>query len=850
VLYDILGDVRTAIRQLGKTPGFALGAVAVLALGIGLNAAVFGVFHALVFAGRPFAEPSQIVQLYSRHSKEPDSYRPFSYGAYEVANGRRDVFTGVAAHNLDMVGVREASGGDPRRTFAAFVSGNYFEVLGVPIVRGRSFTADEARAGSQAPVAIASHVYWQRSGRDPQIIGRSITINERPVTIVGVAPPGFTGTMMVFGPELFLPLGLHDILGSDLDRAIDRGPKALADPSSFVVFLVGRLAPGTTVETAAPRLPAAAAAMAEAFPAQYADYELSLAPLPRFGTSTNPMDESALSLVALVFIGMTAAVLLIVCLNLASVVVARGQARRREFAVRLALGSGRLRIIRQLMIEALVLGALGALGGVLLGLPAIEMFLTTLLARLPVSLAVDAGTTTGTVIGGLTFGVAAALMFALGPALRQSRDGGLGDLKHQLGDDAPSRRRWLKYPLVTAQVALSLGLLVAAGLLVRFARDGIAVDVGVEADDTLLVDVDASLSGVDEARGLAMYAAVEDRLRALPDVEAASLGVTVPFGSVRFGESVRRAGTRPAPGSTPATPEEGQSFGASSNAVGAEYFEAMGLRIVRGRSFTDTEAQRAGAPKVAIVNDALARKLWPGGDAVGQMVHVGDDSEREPGAEPASLEIVGVVSTLNDNLFSKEPGLNLYVPFAQQYRSGAFLHVRPRAGVAAGFTDRVRAAMREAAPALPIFGVTTFGAHLRSSIEFWGLKALASVATSVGLFAAVIALIGVYGAKAYAVSRRSREIGVRLAVGASPSGVRSMILGEALKAGAIGVVLGSALGLAIGRALAAVFVDLAGFDVWIATLAPSLLLAACGAAAWVPALRASRLDPASVLRAE
>jgi len=850
VLHDIVGDVRTAMRQLRRTPGFALGAVAVLSLGIGLNAAVFGVFHALVFAGRPFADPSQLVQLYSRHSKEPDSYRPFSYGAYEIANARRDAFAGVAAHRLDMVGVREPSGGDPRRTFAAFVSGNYLEVLGIPIVRGRGFTPDEARAGSQAPVAIASHVYWQRTGRDPNIIGRTVTVNERPVTIVGVTPPGFTGTMMVFGPELFLPLGLHDVLGSDLTREGGEGRRTLADPSAFDLYLVGRLARGLTVESATPRLPATAAAMADAYPAQYGEQELSIAPLPRFGTSTSPMNESALSLVAAVFIGMTSAVLLIVCLNLASVVVARGQARRREFAIRLALGSGRLRIIRQLMTEALVLGTLGALGGVMIGLPAIEALLTTLLSRLPVSLAVDAGTTTGTLIGGFTFGIAAAVMFALGPALRQSRDGGFGELKHQLGEEARAKRRWLKYPLVTAQVALSLGLLVAAGLLVRFAREGIAVEVGVDADETLLIDIDAALAGVDETRGLAMYAAVEERLRALPDVEAASLGATVPFGSVRYGEAVRRAGTRPAAGSKPATPEEGRSFGATANAVGAEYFEAMGLRILRGRAFTDVEARQAGAPRVAIVNDVLARRLWPDGDAVGQMVHLGDDPPAGSGRNPANVEIVGVVSTLNDSLFAKEPGRNIYVPFAQQYRSGAYLHVRPRSGTGEGFAGRVRAAIRDAAPTLPVFGATTFGAHLRSSVEFWGLKALASMAMGVGLFAAVIALIGVYGSKAYAVSRRAREIGIRLAVGASPAGVRAMVLGEALEAGAIGVVVGSAIGLGVGRALAAVFVDLAGFDIWIATLTPLLLLGACGAAAWVPARRASRLNPANLLRAE
>lgn len=844
MLRDLAGDLRMSLRQLAKTPGFTAAAITVLALGIGLNAGVFGLFHALVFAGRPFAHPDQIVQLYSRHQKEPDSYRAFSHGAYTVVAARGDVFAGVAAHNLDLVGVRDQAGDEPRRTFAAFVSANYFQVLGVPVVRGRAFTDDEARPGSQAPVAIASHVLWTRLGADPSLVGRTIVVNEHPVTIVGVTPPGFTGTMMVFGPELFLPLGLHDLVGSDLERT----HQALAHPSAFALFLVGRLNAGLAVDAAQARLAPAAAAMAEAFPAQYRDRELSVAPLPRFGTSTSPSNESAVAVVAIVFLGLTAAVLLIVCLNLASVVVARGQARRREFAIRLALGGGRFRIVRQLMIEALVLGLAGAVGGVLLGLPAVDAFIATVLSRLPVSLGVQAGTTTATVAGGVAFGVVAALLFALGPALRQSRADGLADLKHQLGDEAPTRRRWLRYPLVTTQIALSLCLLVAAGLLVRFARDGTAVEIGVDADDTLLVDADAALAGYDEARGLALFGAVLPRLQAMPDVEAAGVGVTVPFGTVRLGASVRRAGTRPAPGERPSTPAAGQSFAVTSNAVTGGYMAAMGLRLLRGRSFSDTEALVSGGPQVAIVDEALARKLWPDGDALGQSIHTERDDD--PGVEPVAVEIVGIVSSMNDNLFSKAPQGTLFLPFAQQYRGGLYFHVRPRPGAAPGFADRVRAAIRQAAPALPVFAAQTFSAHLQRSLEFWGLKALARVATAVGAFAALIALVGVYGAKAYAVSRRSRELGVRLAVGATPGSLTAMIVVEALRVGAVGVAAGTLLGLGVGQVLAAVFVDLAGFDARVSVAAPVLLLAACAVAAWVPARRASEVDPSTVLRAD
>ncbi len=844
---DIIGDVRTSLRQLARTPGFTAGAVAVLALGIGLNAAVFSLSHALVFAGRPFTDPDRIVQLYSRHTKEPDSYRAFNYGAYRVIDDHRNVLSGVAAHTMSMVGVRSAATADPRRTFAGFVSGNYFEVLGVRVAAGRAFTADEARPGSQALVAIASDAYWRKSGGHAAFLGTTLSVNERPVTVVGIAPPGFTGTMMVFGPELFLPLGAYDLLGGDLGR---KAGQTLAHPEAFDLFLVGRLAPGITLATASARLGPMAAAVAEALPAHYRDRELSVAPLPRFGTSTSPQDEGVVRTLAVVFLGMTAAVLLIVCLNLASVLVARGQARRREFAIRLALGGGRFRIVRQLMVEALLLGLAGAAGGVALAVPAIDAFIATLLARLPVSLTVDAGTTSATLVGAVLFGAVGAVGFALGPALAQSSGHVPADLKRQLGDAATTRRRrWLRSPLVTIQIALSLALLVAAGLFVRLARDGTSADVGNGAEATVLADVDAGLAGLDETRALPLYAAVEARLAAMPDVAAASLGVTIPFGSVSYGEPVRRAGTRPAAGERPTTAAAGRSFDAAWNAVGAGYLQVMGLRLLQGRTFTEVEATGPGAPRVAIVDDVLARRLWPDGDALGQSIHIGEDPVAA-GVAPDVVEIVGIASLLPDNLFSEEPRGAVYVPFAQGYRAGIYVHVRPRPGTPAGFEHRVRAEIQAAAPVLPVFGVASYGAHLTSSIEFWGLKMLVTVVTAVGGFAAVIALLGVYGAKSYAVARRSREIGVRLAVGASPASVRSMIVGEGLTVGAVGVTVGSLLGLGVGRVLGALFVDVVAFDAWIFTLAPTLLLTACGLAAWAPARRAARIDPSTALRAD
>jgi predicted permease len=846
VLHDIIGDLRTSVRQLARTPAFTVSAVAVLALGIGLNAAVLGLSHALVFAGRPFADPSQLVQLYSRHPAEVASFRAFAFGAYQLVDERHDVFSGVTAHTLGTVGVREGSG-NARRTFAGYVAANYFEVLGVPVARGRGFTVEEGRPGGHALVAVVTHAYWLRTGARADLVGSHVLVNEQDVTIVGVTPPGFTGTMMAFGPELFLPFGAYDTLRSD---SFESRRRALVDPDAFELFLVGRLLPGLSSEVATARLATTAAAMAESLPAQYRGRELIVAPLPRFGTSTSPSDESAIVTVAIVFLGMTGAVLLIVCLNLASVLLARGQTRRREFAIRLALGGGRLRIVRQLLLEGVLLGLAAALGGVLIAAPAIDAFLGTLLARLPIALALDVGTRPAVVGGAVVFGVVAALLFALGPALSHVRRQTLSDLKHQVGDEAPTRRRWLKSRLVTVQIALSVALLVAAGLFVRLARDGMAVDFGAPVEAVVIADVDASLAGYDEARAVPLYAAIEQRLTALPGVESAAIALTVPFGPIHLGYDVRRAGTLPAPGSRPATPEAGKAFEATWNAVGAAYPRTMGQTLLRGRFFTEAEAQRPGALRVAIVDEILARQLWPDGDAVGQSIQIGDDPSAAEARGPDAVEIVGIVSPLQDDMFSRLDEGTVYVPFAQGYRSGVHFQVRPRPGTGAGLLAEVRREVGAAAPGLPIFGVTTFGAHLSSSIEFWGMRTLAAVTTSVGAFAAFIALVGVYGAKAYAVSRRSREIGVRLAVGATPASVRWMILAEALRVGVVGVGAGSVLGLAVGRALDAVFAEVVAVDAWVSTLAPVLFLLACAVAAWVPARRASLVDPATILRAE
>jgi predicted permease len=828
----LFNDLKLSWRHLARTPGFTGAAVLVLALGIGLNAAMFGLCDLVAFGGRPFRAPAELVQLYSRKADEPDSYRGFSYPAYREIAARRDPFTGVLAHMVAVVGVRE--GADTRRLFAGCVSANYFAVLGVP-VRGRTFTPEEERPGSDARVVVASHAFWKRTGFDPGLMGRELRVNERFYTVVGIAPEGFTGTMTVFGPELFFPLGVFDAIANDFEGHPNG---TLSRPDAFSLFLVGRLRPGATVASAGPALALTAGTVERALPVPYNGRELQIAPLPRFGTSTSPGNENALTAVSIVLLGMTGAVLAIVCLNLASMLLARGQARRKEFAIRLALGARRARIVRQLLTEGLLLSFAGGALGVLAGAVGLEWLMASLTGRLPISIALDAVSSPALLAGALLFSVLATLLFALGPALRHSRAGVVEDLKIQTGQDAHGRRRWFlpRNPMVALQVGLSLSLLIAAGLFLRMARQAAAVDLGLRADATVIAEVDAGLAGYDETRGLDAYVRIEDRLRSLPGVQAAAAGVTIPFGAISLGRPVSRAG---APADVPAA-------SARWNAVGASYFEAMGVPMTRGRAFTDTEAQRKGAPAVAVIDEVLARKLWPGEEPLGRTIVLGREDSGNAASGP--IEVVGVVPVVRDDYFSKAPGGAVYVPLAQGYRSNVYFHVRPLPG--ADPRDAVRSAIGSVAPGLPAFRVTTFGEHLSTSLEHWAVNLAAALFTVMGMLATLVALIGIYGARSYAVSRRTREIGVRMALGATPGRVRAMVLREGLQVAATGVGLGLLLGLGLGRVLDSVFVEVVAFDPLSFVGAAVLVLAACMGAAWLPARRATRVAPSVALRAD
>jgi predicted permease len=840
-----MDDFKVSLRHLLKTPGFTVAAIAILALGIGLNATMFSVVHAMAFAARPFAEPDRLLQIYSRDVQTKRG-RVLSYPVYQDLAARSDLFDGLLAHNMTVVGIGE--GGESRRTFSGLVSADFFDVLGVPMLQGRGFSADEARAGSNVPVAVATYTYWKRSGFDPALIGKMIRVNERAYTIVGITPQGFTGTMPLFGPELFFPLGVFDTLSNDSDGDTTRRLGAVDVHS---LFLIGRLKSGIAPTAANEALSLYGRSLAQSFPAEYEQFELFSTALPRFGANASPSNEAVITMLGVVLLGMTGAVLLTVCLNLASMLLARGRGRRKEFAVRLALGGGRLRIVRQLLVEGLLLSLVGGALGVLLGQAGIEWLMSAVSTLLPITITLDGQVSTPLMAATVVFCLVATLAFALGPALKHSRADIVNDLKAQAGDDpAPRRWRWMpRNPLVAAQVALSLSLLIAAGLFLRMALGAALVDLGYRADDTVIAEVDSRMAGLDDARSLDLYAHVEERLARLPGVQTASIGALVPMGVRSTSRPVRRAGVQPAPGSEPTTPEAGQRFYAPWNAIGAGYFEAMGVPLLQGRPFTQTETFGRGAPAVVIIDETLALRLWPAGDALGQRVQWAPDDMERNRMSTTTMEVVGIVARTQRELFENIPRGAVYVPFAQGFMSNVYFHVKPVAATP-GLVERVRLEIRDAAPGLPLFSVTTFAAHVDSSAEYWGLTLMALMFGSFGGLALLVALVGIYGVTAYTVSRRTREIGVRIAVGARPGAVLGLIVRESLTTTLAGIAAGLILGIGVGRVMASMFVDLAGFDVWTFALTPVGFVLAALAATWVPARRATTVNPLNALRAE
>ena len=842
---SVIQDVRFGLRLLIRQPGFTAIALVVLTLGIGVNTAAFGLANALMLKPRTGGIDGELAGVYSRNRIRPDTYREFSWADYAALREQTSLFRSVAGHSFGLVGLDE--GGSTRRVFADIVTANFFETFGVVPLLGRSFTAGEERPGADIPVVILSYGLWQRIGANPDIVGQSMTVNTRAFTVIGVAPRGFGGSMVMVTPDVWVPTGMYDSMAFE---ARNQGEAArLGTPGFRALILVARLPEGATIASLAPRLEVATRQMAAEDPAANADYEVQLAPLSRLSVSTRPQVDDELTTFLGLLLSLAAVVLLIASFNLANMLLARGRARSREFAIRLAIGGSHWRLVRQLLTESFVLALLGGAGGLVLSSWAMRFLFINVPAVMPVSLAFDATPDVRVLVSTVAFAMISAVVFGLGPAWQFARTDVLPELKDQAGE-VQTRRLWLRWlttrdALVMGQLALTFVMLTAAGLFVRGAMEAAASDPGFTLDRGIIANTDTTLLSMSPIQSHEFYRRALDGLRRLPGVHVAAFASHMPFGEFEDSVNVQLPGTPFRDGDPGA---QGHLFSATTASVGANYFDAMGLPVLRGRELSEAEEFASGGDAIAIIDESLARRLFADADPIGQSIQVADNHD---GDLPTLLRVVGVVGGVRPNLFDEAPRPFVYRPYGQAPRSTMYLHARTSAPTAEGeaaMLPSFRRMITELAPNPPLVSLETRPMFRERNLLLAVVRTGAALFAVFGAAALILAAVGIYGVKSYLVSRRTREIGARVALGAEPRDVVWMVIREGLVLIAAGLAVGAGLSLLTGQALRAMLFQGRALDVPVVLTATLTLVISVLLATWLPARRATRVAPATALR--
>ncbi len=839
----MLHDLRLALRSLAKTPGFTAVALLTLTLALGANTAVFSLVHAAVFRPLVPLAPEQLVSVHTTTRGAERNFRRFSYAEFERIAAERELFAGVSAFSVARVGFGAAPGESPQRILSHLVSANYFELLGVRPALGRFFSAEEGAPGSGHAVLVASHGLWQRHGSPADFVGRTVWINGRPCTVIGVAPAGFGGLSALLAPDFWLPLGFYGQVGSTASRTLGHSDLRRAD--NHTLLLTARLAPGLDLAAASLRLPALAedldrlaGAPAAAAPAPR---ELLLSPPSRFSVGPQPSGTAELFLLSAPLVFMAASVLLIACLNLANMFLARGAARTREIAVRFALGASRWHVVRQLLAEGLLL----ALGGGLLGLAVSAWGNHALVAALDAAsrsvedaaINLRPGLEPAVLAFTLAACAAAALVFGLVPALRASNRDVVADLKAQTGGGNDRWNRFFsgRHLLVMAQIALSIMLLFSAALFLRAALAARHVPLGFDPTRSLVSQVDYALRPPDPAAVRRSLDSVRARVAALPAVERVAFSTQPPLSS---GETSRRFVPAGAP---PDAPSERALFAGASDG----YFATLGIPLLAGREFSAVESSDRAAPRVAILDAGLARRLFPAGDALGQRVRFA------LGAPGEEYEVVGIVGEHRQEFLDRAASPRLYLPLAHALGGEVYvLTTFAQAAVAEASVDRVRAALLAADPALPLLAHEPMRLFIEGEASLWSARFAAFVFAVFGVVALLLAVLGVYGVKSHAVTQRTREIGIRAALGARPGELVALIVRQAALQIAVAAAAGVALALSAGQGLASLVYHVSPADPLALAGAVAVLAASALAASVIPARRAARVDPLVALRAE
>jgi predicted permease len=688
---------------------------------------------------------------------------------------------------------------------------------------------------------IVSYKVWERSGLDRAILTQTVRIGGQDFAIVGVAPQHFTGTTAILGAEYYLPVGVHDAIASDHD-ADARLP--ISDRRSRRLIVVGRLEPGVTRDHANAQLEIIAAAHEQAYPDDNKNQDLVVGTIDRLDISTRPQNTQVWLPLGILQ-GLAATVLLASCMNLANMMLAFGAARQKEIAIRLAIGGSRSSIVRQLLVQGLMLSLAGGALGLLTATWAADLLVSSMATAFPIFLALDLTPDTTVLLATMIFCSLATVTFGLWPALRLSRPDLQSSLKDHAGEiSGPiAGRITVRDALVAAQLALSLALLVSSGLFVRGAAAGASANPGFDVGPLAIAEIDPALGGYDSARGRAAHRAVLEKLRSTPGIASVAEASALPFGVNSFGAAVQRGGAR----LKNEDPDAGGTLlRVRSYTVTADYFKTLGLTMVQGREFTAAEEATVGGTTPVIVDVTLAESLFANENPVGQFLQYGADSGP---ANAKPMVIVGLAPVVKQGLLTNRLEGHLYVPSGAADWTRMFVYARaaaPQAGDA--IVTSVREQLRAADPSLPVTFVKSVRAHHEGSPQVWVLRTAARMFLTLGLAGTFVAVIGLYGVRSYLVSRRTREFGVRLAIGASPADILRLVVRESLAITAVGLTIGLGLAMLLGWGLRGAIHQISPLDPVALGAATGILAIASLAASIIPARRAARVLPMTALR--
>jgi predicted permease len=811
-------DVRLGLRALFKSPLFTAAVVLTLGLGIGANAAVFSIVNRLLLRPLPVRDPGglQVLTVGHEGNLSPHNVSWLDYEDYRA----NPVFQDLAAYDIGFVGLSTDQRAE--RIAVSYVTNNFFSMLGLSPAFGRLLQPSEGVRPGADPVLVLGHSYWRRRfNEDPTVAGRRVVVNGQPFTIAGVVPKAFQGVYALVEFDAYLPLSM---LPTDQYRDM------VTKRDQHSLHVIGRLAPGVSRAQGQAAIDVQARQLESKYPDTNKTVRARLIPERQARPEANNADS--MPAVAGIFLVLVGLVLLVACVNVINLLMVRATVRQRELAVRAALGAARRRLIQQLLTESLLLALFGGIAGAILGRWAI-----VLLSRiqLPGDLPFRFDFSFDWRVFGYIAAVAVFAGVAVGilPALRASktelnavlREGGRGS------SDGSSRQR-VRSALVVGQVAISLVLLVAAGLFVRSAMHAATVDLGFDPSHVLNASVDVAQQGYDEARGRAFFDELLRRARQLPGIESASLAYSVPLGYYNVSAYLEIEGQPP-------SDKTRRPFG-GYNVVGPEYQQTMRIKMVKGRFIETRDDERSRL--VGVINEYMANRFWPTQDPIGRRFRSTDLSNQW-------IEVVGVVRDGKPTGLFSDPSPYFYVPLAQTYRSLRVLQLRT-AGDPAALAAPVQREIRVLDPDLPVFDVTTMQRMLEGPNGFLLLRMGALFGGTMGFLGLALSLVGIYGVVSYAASQRTQEIGVRMALGAARADILRLVLGRGLMLVGIGVVLGLIAAAAVSRLVSSLLFGISAVDPVTFVVVPLALAAMALLASYVPAVRATRIDPAAALRAE